>query len=273
MATWLLQHAANGDEALVGDLIEEYRRRRSDSWYWGQVLMAVVVHGSKAALIVLGVVALYVVAGRFSIPGARADTLTLLASRAADTPFGLVGLLTGGQLFGVTALALGIMPYVTAALIVQAVALAWRVIGRGPEPRREVPVVTWTRSLAILLCVLQATGLALFLERTSAANGGLELVTHPGWTFRITAVLTLTAGTVCLMFISDQISRRRIGNGMFLVFVAGIVGGLFGLLEPLTAGLAPDPLALLRSLVLNVAIVGIVSYGYHRAIAAPLGRA
>jgi preprotein translocase subunit SecY len=79
--------------------------------------------------------------------------------------------------------------------------------------------------------------------------------------FRITTVLTLMAGTTSLMRISDQISRRQIGNGMFLVFVAGIVAGLSR-----TLGQA-DPFALLTYAVLQIAIVAVVSRGYRRAIA------
>ena len=82
-------------------------------------MTAVVIHRSKEALLVLGMVALFLSGSRFSVPGAHADTPTLLASRAAGTPFGPLSVVTGGQLLGVTIFALGIMPYVSAALIVQ----------------------------------------------------------------------------------------------------------------------------------------------------------
>jgi preprotein translocase subunit SecY len=266
LATWLLKHAARGNDALVGDLFEEHRRRRSVVWYWRQVLTAVVVNLSREALLVLGIVALFLIGSRFSIPGAHADTLTLLASRAAGTPVGLLSILTGGQLVGVTIFALGIMPYVSAALIVQAFALIWRFLNRNARRWRDVPVVAVTWCLAILLCAAQAIGLALFLERTSAINGGLRIVANPGGMFRITTLLTLTAGTTSLMLISDQISKRQIGNGMFLVFVAGIVAGLSGALRPLLAGQV-DPFAVLTYTALHVAVVGVVSHGYRRAIA------
>jgi len=129
-----------------------------------------------------------------------------------------------------------------------------------------VPVVAVTWCVAILLCVAQAIGLALFLERTSAINGGLRIVASPGWMFRITTLLTLTAGTISLMLISDQISKRQMGNGMFLVFVAGIVAGLSGMLMPLLTGQI-DPFEVLTYTALHVAVVGIVSHGYRRAIA------
>ncbi len=266
LATWLLKHAARGNDALVGDLLEEHRRGRSVAWYWRQVLMAVVVTLSREAFLVLGVVALFLIGSRFSVPGAHADTLTLLASRAAGTPFGLLSILTGGQLSGVTVFALGIMPYVSAALIVQAFALAWRLLNRNARKRRDVPVVAVTWCVAILLCALQAIGLALFLERTSAINQGLSIVANPGGMFRMTTLVTLMAGTTSLMLISDQISKRRLGNGMLLVFVAGVVAGLFGTLVPLLTG-QMDPWAVLTYAALHIAIVGIVSHGYRREIA------
>jgi preprotein translocase subunit SecY len=262
LATWLLTHAARGNDALVGDLLEEHRRRRSDAWYWRQVLTVVVVNLSRETLLVLGVVALFLVGSRFSVPGAEADTLTLLASKAAGTPFGPLSPLTGGQLLlGVSIFGLGITPYVGAALIAQALALIWQFLNRNARRRRDVPVMVVTWCVAILLCAAQAVLVALFMERTSALNEGLKIVATPGWMFRITTVLTLTAGTSGLMIISDQISRRQIGNGMFLVFVAGIVAGLSR-----TIGQA-DPVALLTYAVLQIALVAVISRGYRRSIA------
>jgi preprotein translocase subunit SecY len=265
IATWLLQRAARGNEALVGDLLEEYRRRRSVGWFWQQVLSTLVVNLSKGALLLGAIVALFLIGSQFSVPGARADTLTLLAARSPGSPFGQLSILTGGQLAGVTAFALGIVPYVSAAMIVQLFAYGWRFLHRHSRIRREVPIVALTRSVAILLCMVQAVSLAVFLERTSAINGGLRIVANPGMTFRVTTLITLTAGTIALMFISDQISTRRIGNGMFLVFVAGVVAGLAGMLGPLVRGQV-DPMALLTYVTLHMAIVAVVSYGYRREL-------
>src|ERR1700682_1684341 len=110
LATWLLKHAARGNDALGGDLFEERRRRCSNGWYWRQVLTAVVVNLSREALLVLGIVALFLIGSRFSVPGAHADIPTLQARRSVCTPFGPLSTLTGGQPLGVTIFALGIMP-------------------------------------------------------------------------------------------------------------------------------------------------------------------
>jgi preprotein translocase subunit SecY len=219
------------------------------------VLTAVAVNRSSETLLVLGIVALVLIGSRFSVPGAHADPLTLQARRAVGTPFGVFSVLAGPQLLGVTIFALGIMPYVGAALIVQAFALIWAFGNRNARRRRAVPVVAVTWCVAILLCAAQAIGLALFLERSS------EIVANPGVMFRITTLLTLTAGTASLMVISDEISRRQIGNGMCLVFVAGIVAGLSR-----TLGLV-DPFAVLTYAVSQIAVVAVVSRGYRLAIA------
>ena len=96
---------------------------------------------------------------------------------------------------------------------------------------------------------------------SAALIANLPIVFHPGWMFRITTLLTLMAGTTSLMLISDQISRRQIGNGMFLVFFAGMVAGLSRALGQ------ADPFALLTSAVLQIALVAVISRGYRRAIA------
>jgi preprotein translocase subunit SecY len=103
---------------------------------------------------------------------------------------------------------------------------------------------------------------------TSAINEGLRIVANPGVMFRMTALLTLTAGTTSLMFVSDQISRRRIGNGMFLVFVPGTVAALSGIFVPLPTGQI-DPVAVLTYTVLQAALVAVISRGYRRAFAPP----
>jgi preprotein translocase subunit SecY len=189
----------------------------------------------------------------------------LIERPAVGTPYRLFSVLVGGQLTGVTLFALGINPYVSAAFIVQAGALVWRFLQRHSERPRPVPVVALTWCVAIPLCATQAAGLAAFLERSSLAGQGLPIVVHPGWMFRITTLLTLTAGTSMLMLISDQISKRRIGNGMLLVFGAGIAVGVAGVFRPLLAGQI-DPFGVLATLALNTIVVTVVSRGYRHAI-------
>jgi preprotein translocase subunit SecY len=113
-----------------------------------------------------------------------------------------------------------------------------------------------------LLCVVQATGIALFLERQSKILGGLRLVYSPGWTFRLTTVLTLTAGSAALMWLGDYITERRTGNGLFLMFLAGMLVGLPGIVGAAWW----DPYRTMRSLTVLAMIVGVAASGYRRAI-------
>ena len=266
LATWILKRTARANEPLIGDLLEEYQRGRSAVWYWRQVLTTVIVGQSKAAALALGVAAVYLLGSYVSIPGANASVPELLQRRAVGTPYRLFSVLAGGQVTGVTIFVLGINPYISAAFIVQAAAFAWRFLRRHSDVKQPLRVVASTWFLAILLCATQAAGLAAFLERSSSANQSLPpMVFHPGWTFRITTLLTLTAGTALLMFISDEISKRRIGNGMFMVFGAGIIVGLAGAFRPILAG-EIDPFALLAFLTFNTVVTAFVSSGYRRAI-------
>jgi preprotein translocase subunit SecY len=265
LATWILKRFGDGNEALIGDLIEEHGRRQSSLWYWRQVLIAVAVAGARQTLIAAGVAIVIALGAYVPIPGAHAGLLDLASRPAAGSPaFQLLALIPGWQLSGMSIFALGIMPYVTAAFIAQLTAFLWS--PRHPaREKRPFPFMTIAWCLAIPLCVLQAVGLAMFLEGANLAGVEPPLVNSPGWVFRLTMAFAITTGTAILMFVSDQITRRRLGNGMFLVFAAAVLAALPVTLGPLVSGMI-DPLALLRAFVLNVAIVAVISHFYRRAI-------
>ena len=118
----------------------------------------------------------------------------------------------------------------------------------------------------MLLAAVQALGLALFLERQSAVRGGLQLVYHPGWTFRLTVVLAMTAGTAGLMWLSDRITMRGMWNGMLLVSLAGLAVGLSGVLA-----LAQVTPAFLMRMLGAVSVVAVTAHWYRRAMLDPPG--
>jgi len=124
-AAWLIEHTGRERTVLAGDLLEEYRRGRSARWYWKEVLATLARDVSMEALIVVGLVAIYRVAMLLTIPGADARRLALLVQESSPATFARYDGLTGGNLSTVTVLALGVVPFVTASIIVQLSALLW----------------------------------------------------------------------------------------------------------------------------------------------------
>jgi len=255
LATWLLQTFA-GNEALVGDLVEQFRLGRSAAWFWRQTFGALLLPKASAALALAGLVAVFAIGRRVSIPGVNAFRLRTLATGTGGS-FRVYDIMSGGGLGPVSVLALAIHPYVTSATVVELVA-ALCAIGRPayrPTPRR---IVQWTRGLAILIAVIQALGLTLFLERQNL--DGTLLVSDPGWSFRISAVGLLTLGSGLLMWVSDRLTAARVGNGLLMVFTAGLLVGLAS-----GHGVAP---ALLPVLAANVIIAALTARAYRRDLCA-----
>ena len=142
--------------------------------------------------------------------------------------FGLYDMFSGGNLSQMTIFALGVMPYISASIILQLLTVVWPYLERlskeGELGRRKI--TQYTRYGTILLSIVQSLGIAIFLERQTQIAGGLPLVYSPGWGFRLMTVLTLTTGTMLVMWLGEQITERGIGNGMSLLIFAGIVVGL-----------------------------------------------
>ena len=147
-----------------------------------------------------------------------------------------------------TIFALGIMPYISASIILQLLTVVWPYLERlskeGELGRRKI--TQYTRYGTIVLSVVQALGIAFFLERQTDIAGGLPLVYNPGWGFRLMTVLTLTTGSAFVMWLGEQITERGIGNGMSLIIFAGIVVGLpravIATFDQLRTGqMGPDP--------------------------------
>ena len=182
----------------------------------------------RRVLFTLAILAVYRVGSHIPTPGVNTEALAILAEQAANTMFGLYDMFSGGNLSQVTIFALGIMPYISASIILQLLTVVWPYLERlskeGELGRRKI--TQYTRYGTILLCVVQASAIALFLERQTNIAGGLPLVYESGWAFRFMTVVTLTTGTAFIMWLGEQITERGIGNGMSLIIFAGIVVGL-----------------------------------------------
>jgi preprotein translocase subunit SecY len=181
----------------------------------------------KRVLFTLGMLIVYRIGGHITIPGVNTAALAQLAEEARNTMFGLYDMFSGRNLSQMTIFALGIMPYISASIILQLLTVVWpyleRIKNEGELGRRKI--TQYTRYGTILLSVVQALGIAIWLERSTEIAGGLPLVYNPGWGFRLMTVLTLTTGTTLVMWLGEQITERGIGNGMSLIIYAGIVVG------------------------------------------------
>ncbi len=179
-------------------------------------------------LYTLGLLAVYRIGHNIPTPGVNIAALAEMARQLQGTMFGLYDMFSGGNLSRVTIFALGIMPYISASIILQLLTVVWPYLEKlskeGELGRRKI--TQYTRYGTILLSVVQALGIAIFLERQTRIAGGLPLVYSPGWGFRFMTVLTLTTGTCFIMWLGEQITERGIGNGMSLIIYAGIVVGL-----------------------------------------------
>jgi preprotein translocase subunit SecY len=179
----------------------------------------------KRVLFTLGLLAIYRVGSHIPTPGVNKEALELLADQAKKTMFGLYDMFSGNNLSQMTIFALGIMPYISASIILQLLTVVWPYLERlskeGELGRRKI--TQYTRYGTIVLAVVQAFGIALYLEAQTNVAGGLPLVYQSGWGFRLMTVLTLTTGTAFIMWLGEQITERGIGNGMSLIIFAGIV--------------------------------------------------
>jgi preprotein translocase subunit SecY len=184
-----------------------------------------VVDLRNRVLFTLGMLAVYRVGNHVTIPGVNADALRILAEQAQNTLFGMYDMFTGGNMSRITIFALGVMPYISSSIILQLLTVVWPYLERlskeGELGRRKI--TQYTRYLTLVLAIVQSLGIAIYLERQTQIAGGLPLVYEPGWGFRLGAVLTMTTGTMFIMWLGEQITERGIGNGMSLIIFAGIV--------------------------------------------------
>ncbi|HTG36645.1 MAG TPA: preprotein translocase subunit SecY [Thermoanaerobaculia bacterium] len=181
----------------------------------------------KRVLFTFGLLGVYRIGCHIPSPGVDPNALLDFMQSQANGLLGFVNTFTGGSLQKIAVFALGIMPYITASIILQLLTVVWPYLEKlskeGELGRRKI--TQWTRYGTVLISIIQGTGIAIWLERMSAP-GGAALVPNPGWGFRMLTVLTLTTGTAFIMWLGEQISERGIGNGISLIIFAGIVVGL-----------------------------------------------
>src|SRR6476661_156369 len=180
----------------------------------------------KRVLFTLALLAVYRIGAHIPTPGINGAVLDQIFSQAQGTALGIFDLFSGGNFRRLTIFALGIMPYITASIILQLMQVVFPYLERlqkeGELGRRKI--TQYTRYLTIVLSVIQSLTIASTLQATNM--NGQSLVYHPGWGFTMLTILTLTTGSAFIMWLGEQISERGIGNGMSLIIFVGIVVGL-----------------------------------------------
>lgn len=181
----------------------------------------------KRVLYMLGLLAVYRIGAFIPTPGINHEALEQLFASNAGTIFGFLDIFSGGALRRFSIFALGIMPYITASIILQlatvVVPYLEKLSKEGELGRKKI--TQYTRYLTVVLTLFQGFMTAIALER-SGGGGAAQIVLDPGWGFRLMVMITLTTGTAFIMWIGEQITERGIGNGISLIIFAGIVVGL-----------------------------------------------
>jgi preprotein translocase subunit SecY len=177
----------------------------------------------KRVLFMLGLLAVYRIGAFIPTPGINHEALLAAFQSQGGTIFGFLDFFTGGSLKRFSIFALGIMPYITASIILQlatvVVPFLEKLSKEGELGRKKI--TQYTRYLTVGLTLFQGFMTAVTLERSSG-----NIVYDPGWGFRLMVMITLTTGTAFIMWIGEQITERGIGNGISLIIFSGIVAGL-----------------------------------------------
>jgi preprotein translocase subunit SecY len=175
-------------------------------------------------LFTMGVLAVFRLAAHIPTPGINGEALSTFLLERGGAIMGFLDIFSGGALSRVTIVALGIMPYISASIILQLMTVVIPTLGQlskeGEQGRRVI--TQYTRYLTVAIAAIQSTGIAFGLE---GMNQG-RFVTEPGWAFRFMTVITLVGGTSLLMWLGEQITERGIGNGISLIIFSGIVAGM-----------------------------------------------
>ncbi len=218
----------------------------------------------RRVLFTLGLLGVYRLGAHVPTPGINSKALIDFFEQNRGNWMGLVDMFSGGNLGKVTVFALGIMPYISASIILQLLTVVWPYLEKlskeGELGRRKI--TQYTRYGTVLLSIIQSLGIAAYLERMTLQDQ-FHIVDHPGLAFKLMCVLTLTTGTAFIMWLGEQITDRGIGNGMSLIIFAGIVVGFPGGLIDTGQKVARGELSLLAALVLvamMVLVIGIIVF-------------
>jgi preprotein translocase subunit SecY len=225
----------------------------------------------KRLLYTFGLLAVYRVGAFIPTPGIDSQALARYFENVQGTILGFFNMFSGGALEQMAVFALGIMPYISASIILELLTVVVPYLEKlkkeGEQGRKKIN--QYTRYGTVVLSMIQGLGIAIGLEHMEI--GGVSIVPAPGWAFRLMTMLTLTAGTTFIMWLGEQITERGVGNGISLIIFAGIVARM-----PVAIGHTwtqlrlgeMSPFLFLGILVLMVAVVAAIVFmeAGHRRI-------
>jgi len=180
-------------------------------------------------LFVLGALIVYRIGCYIPVPGVNPAAMLQLMESQKGTIVDMFNMFSGGALQRFSLFALNVVPYISASIVVQLMTQilpSWKAMSKEGESGRR-KITQYSRMGAVGLAIFQAAGIAIALQGSGASNG-IQVVYNPGPGFIMTAVVSLTAGTMFLMWLGEQVTERGIGNGVSLIIFAGIVAGLPG---------------------------------------------
>ncbi|TDI15184.1 MAG: preprotein translocase subunit SecY [Acidobacteria bacterium] len=218
----------------------------------------------KRILFMFGLLAVYRMGSWIPTPGVDTLALQQLFDQQAGTIFGFLDVFSGGNLRRLSIFALGIMPYITASIILQLLTVVWPYLERlskeGQLGRKKI--TQYTRYLTVVLSLFQGFATSLALAQTASDP---PIVPNPGVAFTLMTMLTLTTGTAFVMWLGEQISERGIGNGISLIIFAGIVVGLVPAVISLGQGL-PPPLGTGERSIFSILFLLVLMVGVTAAV-------
>ena len=215
----------------------------------------------KRVLYTFALLAVYRVGVHVPTPGIDTIALASFFAKAKGTLLGLFDMFSGGALERLSVFALGIMPYISASIIIQLLTVVIphleRLSKEGDQGRKKI--TQYTRYGTVVLSIIQGFGISIGLE-SMTSPGGAAVVVTPGWSFRLMTVLTLTAGTAFIMWLGEQITERGIGNGISLIIFAGIVARMPNAIGNTFRLLSTGEMGIFLIIVLLVFMVAVIAF-------------
>jgi preprotein translocase subunit SecY len=216
----------------------------------------------RRLLFTAALLAVYRIGVHVPTPGIDGGALSEFFDAAKGTIFGVVNMFTGGGLERLSVFALGIMPYISASIILQLLTV---VIPHLEQLKKEgeqgqKKITQYTRYGTVILSIIQGFGIAVGLEGMQSPVTGAQVVFVPGWGFRLMTVITLTAGTAFIMWLGEQITERGIGNGISLIIFAGIVARMPGAIGNTFRLMTQGEMSIFTLVIIMLVMVAVIGF-------------